>query len=314
MNSPRWCEVTCHCSPDAADMVSDFLVELSGTGVCTDNRQVDTFSVDDLDSPATTVITAYFPADDSLVAHVDNVTAYLRNLAIAHPSWSLPAPTVTEIRDEEWAHAWKVHFKPFRVGTRLLVKPTWEEFSPSADDLVLEIDPGMAFGTGSHETTKLCLETIEGICQQTNAFAPLTYPAPASCLDVGTGSGILGIGAVKLGIGQAVGIDIDPEAITVAAENAELNGVAALFAVSTTPLREISGCFDVVVANILAEELVKMAPLLAERTAPGGFLILSGILTEREPLVIAGFAPLGLSLLPPSREGEWSCLVYQQGL
>ena len=310
--SDSWAEVACHAPAAAVDILSSFLVELSGAGVCTENRQVDTFSVDGLDDGREATIRAYFPADDTLHIQVERVTAHLAELAAANPGWSFAAPEVTLVRQEEWAHSWKKYFKPFRVGERLVVKPTWEEYEAGEGDLILEIDPGMAFGTGSHETTKLCLETIEGICQRTGEFAALAYAAPTSCLDVGTGSGILGIGAIKLGIPSVVGIDIDPEAVAVAVDNAVVNGVAGEMTVSTTPLERIDCTFDMVVANILAEELVRMATLLVERTAPGGFLILSGILTEKEPLVSAGFAPFRLSQLPPSREGEWSCLVYHR--
>jgi ribosomal protein L11 methyltransferase len=305
-----WAEVTCHAPPAAVDLLSTYLVELSGVGVCTGNREVDTFSLDGLDDGGEAVINSYFPDDDTLSLQVERITAYLEELAAANPGWSFAPPQVTLVRQEEWANSWKEYFKPFRVGERLVVKPTWEVYEVRDGDLILEIDPGMAFGTGSHETTKLCLEAMEGIFGRSGEFAGLTYLAPASCLDVGTGSGILGIGALKLGISSVVGIDIDPEAVKVAAENAALNGVADRMTVSTTPLERVAGTFPLVVANILAEDLARMASLLEERVAPGGFLILSGILTVKEPLVMEGFSPFDLTLLPAARDGEWSCLVY----
>ncbi len=305
-----WAEVTCLAPAAAVDLLSSYLVELSGAGVCTENRQVDTFSVEGLDDGREATISAYFPADDTLPLQVARVSAQLEELAAANSDWFFPPPVVTLVRQEEWAHSWKEHFKPFRVGERLVVKPTWEEYAAREGDLILEIDPGMAFGTGSHETTKLCLEAIEGICRGTGAFAGGNYPPPVSCLDVGCGSGILGIGALRLGFHWVVGIDIDPEAVTVAQENAELNGVADKMTLSTLPLEQVEGTFGVVVANILAEELVRMASHLVQRIAPGGFLLLSGILTEKEPLVFAGFSRFALQPLAPAREGEWSCLVY----
>ena len=305
-------EVTCRAPAAAVDLLAAFLVELSGAGVCTENRQVDTFSVDGLDDGRDAAIRAYFPADDSLHLQLERISAHLAALAAANPGWSFPPPEVTVISQEEWAHSWKEHFKPLRVGERLVIKPTWEEYPAGEGDLILEIDPGMAFGTGSHETTRLCLEAIEGITRHAGPCAGLAYAAPGSCLDVGTGSGILAIGALLLGLPTAVGIDIDPEAVAVAAENAGLNGVADRLTLATTPLEQIDGTFSVVVANILAEELVRMAPLLVARVTPGGFLILSGILTGKEGLVTDGFAPFDLVPLPPAREGEWSCLVYRR--
>ena len=309
-----WAEVTCHAPAAAVDLLSSYLVELSGVGVCTENREVDTFTLEGLDDGREATVKAYFPSDNTLPRQVEQVTAYLAELSEANPDWSFPAPEVTLVRQEEWAHSWKEYFKPFRVGERLVVKPTWEAYEAREGDLILEIDPGMAFGTGSHETTKLCLEAIEGICQHTGEFADLSYPSPAKCLDVGTGSGILGIGAIKLGIPLVVAFDIDPEAVVVAADNGALNGVVGKMTVTTTPLAQIEGLYEVVVANILAEELVRMGTHLVARTTPGGFLILSGILTEKEPLVNTGFASFDLIPLTPAREGEWSCLVYRRGI
>ena len=307
-----YAEVTCRAPAAAVELLSSFLVELSGAGVCTENREVDTFSVEGLDDGRDAAIRAYFPANETLPLQVERIACYLAKLTAANPGWSFPPPEVTLISQEEWADSWKEYFKPFRVGERLVIKPTWEEYATREGDQVLEIDPGMAFGTGSHETTKLCLETIEGICRRGGVFAGREYQAPVTCLDVGTGSGILGIGAVRLGIASVTAIDIDPEAVAVAVTNADLNGVTDRMAISTTPLEQVAGTFGVVVANILAEELVRMAPHLVERVAPGGFLILSGILTEKEPLVVDGFTPFGLHLLPPTRDGEWSCLVYRR--
>ena len=310
--STSWAEITCRAPSSEADLISDYLVTLSGTGVCTENRKVDTFSTDGLDDTEEVLIKAYFPEDDNLTLQVQQISSFLEQLTADGSGRVYPSPEVAIIRQEEWADTWKEYFKPFRVGRQLVIKPTWEEYPAGADDLILEIDPGMAFGTGSHETTKLCLEAIEGICHRSGPFAAMNYPTPVSCIDVGTGSGILGIGALKLGIESAVAIDIDPGAVTVAEENASLNGVSSRMTISATPLENIAGTFSVVVANILAEDLARMAPSLAGKISSGGFLILSGILTEKEPLVSAGFAPFDLSPLPPVREGEWSCLVYRR--
>ena len=213
---------------------------------------------------------------------------------------------MTVIRQEEWADSWKEHFKPFRVGERLVIKPTWESFAASDRDIILEIDPGMAFGTGTHATTKLCLEAIEGICRRTGPFAHLAVSSPTACLDVGTGSGILGIGAIKLGIPTVVGIDIDPEAVTVARDNAVQNGVAGAVALSTTPLERIPGTYRRGGCQHPGRGTGQTGIPPRQRTAAGGFLILSGILTEKEPLVVDGLCPLrpGSALAGPRRGVE----------
>jgi ribosomal protein L11 methyltransferase len=199
-----------------------------------------------------------------------------------------------------------------KIGEGIVVKPTWEPYEPSSGEIIIDIDPGMAFGTGTHATTKLCLESISSIFKRKAPYAAANQPVRV--LDVGTGSGILAIAAVKLGAYEVVGVDIDPEAVVVALENASLNRVETNLHLSTTPLGQISGTFDIVVANILAEELVRLAPQLVAKVSPGGCLLLSGILLERESLVLDGFASSGLQLLATAHEGDWSCISYIRSL
>jgi len=192
------------------------------------------------------------------------------------------------------------------------VKPTWEEYAKNDDDIVLELDPGMAFGTGTHPSTRLCMEILEKIFFHEGDYRDTSSNDQLNVLDVGTGSGILAITAAKLGAVQVTAIDIDPQAVTVALENIVMNGVDNQVTVSDNPLGKITGRYDIVLANILAEELVKMAPELIKRMSPGGFLILSGILTEKEDIVVQGFSTRETSLAEISREAEWSCLTYRR--
>jgi ribosomal protein L11 methyltransferase len=222
------------------------------------------------------------------------------------------APGVSFIREEDWANTWKEHFKPSRIGTRLVIKPTWEDFAAQPDDIIIELDPGMAFGTGTHPTTRLCLESMERIFFHDPPFDTGERSRPAAVLDVGTGSGVLSIAAAKLGAGRVVALDIDPTAVAVAEQNLAQNRIGSSVFMSTEPLENISGTFDIVLANILAEELVRLGKELFDRVGPHGFLILSGILTEKEELVRTGFAPFALALREITREAEWSCLTYQR--
>ncbi|BDV41260.1 ribosomal protein L11 methyltransferase [Geotalea uraniireducens] len=299
-----WAEVTCETPAPLVDLLADFLVELSGNGVSIDNQNLDTFSLDGIAESPTTTVRAYFAVDDQLDENVAAVQRFLNDHRHLAGEFELPPPMVAIIKEEDWATGWRQHFSPSRIGRHFVIKPTWEPFSPLADDLVIELDPGMAFGTGTHPTTKLCLEALESIflSQRTAGETP-------AVLDVGTGSGILAIAAAKLGAAPVIGTDIDPDAIAVARENCTLNDVTV--ALSTTPLQEIAEHFTVVLANILAEDLVRMATELAAKVAPGGFLVLSGILLERERFVMDGFSTTGLSLRATTREGEWSCLIYQ---
>jgi ribosomal protein L11 methyltransferase len=164
----------------------------------------------------------------------------------------------------------------------------------------------MAFGTGTHSTTRLCLEAVE------KYIAKKPESGSLRVLDVGCGSGVLGIAAALLGADRVVALDIDPVAVTVSNENVVANGVSSVVAVSTTPVEALEDVFELVVANILAEALVQMNSVLSARVTAGGILILSGILTEREEFVIAGFASHPLELLEVTHHDEWCCIVYRK--
>jgi ribosomal protein L11 methyltransferase len=184
--------------------------------------------------------------------------------------------SLEEVAEQDWVRLTQSQFDPIRISERLWIVPSWH-VAPDPAAINLELDPGLAFGTGSHPTTRLCLEWLE------------TQITPgATVLDYGCGSGILAIAAKKLGAGETVGVDIDPAALTAAADNAARNQVELRLAPSSAPLDQ---CFDVVVANILTNPLMLLAPLLTSRLAPGGKLALSGVLETQAAQVIAAYAP-----------------------
>jgi ribosomal protein L11 methyltransferase len=213
--------------------------------------------------------------------------------------------------EEDWANNWKQHFPPLRIGKRFVIKPTWEDFAPQPADILIELDPGLAFGTGTQPTTRMCLEMLEGIIYGDPPFLPPVAVETQTLLDVGTGSGILSIAAAKCGVTGINAIDIDQRAVSVTAENLALNQVARYVSVSDTPLDCVTGTFGIVVANIIAEELVKLSLQLVEKVIPGGHLILSGILAEREDFVRTGFSPYPVDLVTVRRDEEWCCLCYR---
>ena len=305
-----WAEVACTVPTAMADELADFLVELSGNGVSVENRAVDTFSLDTIEETATKTVKAYLANDGALTDKLAAIDRYLGENGPRHAGFVPLAPQVTVIGEEDWANGWKQHFHPSRIGRRVVIKPTWEKFTPREGDIVIELDPGLAFGTGTHATTRMCLDVMEGIFFRDPPFDATVHPHPQAVLDVGTGSGILSIAAAKFGAPRVIAIDIDERAVTVAQENLALNRESGV-EVSTTPLARVAGSYEIVLANILAEELVRLADQLVARVAAGGFLILSGILTEREEFVRAGFAPFPLVLVATRREEEWSCLCYQ---
>ena len=203
--------------------------------------------------------------------------------------------------DKDWNEVWKAHFSPIEISPRLWVCPSWRlgETPPSAKVLVL--DPGMAFGTGTHATTSLCMFALDG---------HLSEQAGVSVLDVGTGSGILAIAAKLLGAGRVVGTDVDPTAIRVAEENAALNKVE--LQLSTASLDAVEGPFDIVVANIMAQTLIDLAAPLARQVAPSGQLFLSGILDFQPDDVAQAFVAQGLVERERRTQGEWVLLRFHR--
>lgn len=210
------------------------------------------------------------------------------------------------VSDADWANSWKQYFHTVRLGRRLVIRPSWEAYDPDPGDVLLSIDPGMAFGSGTHATTRLCLGALD------EAVRP-----GQRLLDLGCGSGILMIAGVLLGAEHAVGMDIDPVAVRTASENAALNGIQPdrLTVTVGDPLQNPAcvplpdGGYDIITANIVADVLIGMRPLLARALRQGGLLIASGIIDEREEEVIRAFADAGLSTLSARREEGWVCLL-----
>lgn len=201
--------------------------------------------------------------------------------------------------DSLWKDKWKEYFKPAKVGKRIVVKPTWEEYQAKDGELVVEIDPGMAFGTGTHETTSLCLKLMED------------YLMPGEkVLDVGCGSGILSVGAAVLGAGQTLAVDIDPEAVRVSLENVELNGCGSTVKVQQGDLVEgIDFKANVVVANLMADLVMMLSEHVTKHMLPGGIYISSGILVEKEEQVAAAIRKCGFEIKEIREDGMWCAIA-----
>lgn len=204
--------------------------------------------------------------------------------------------------DSEWLYKWQEHFKPTRIGEHIVVKPSWEEYDAGADDIVIEMDPGMAFGSGLHETTTLCIKALEKILSDEKTGMKV--------LDVGTGTGILAIAAMKLGASECLGIDIDEDAVTVARENIERNGLGERISALEGDLMEgVRFDADIIVANLMADLVIRLAPAAADQLKPGGIFISSGILDIKEEAVSEAVRAAGFEITEIGSDGEWRAIT-----
>jgi ribosomal protein L11 methyltransferase len=303
----RWKSITVETRREAVDALSHFFTEHGALGMAYDERLFgpDGDPADPLPPPdEVTRLTAYFPWETDLHAVKRDFLDFLPVLARSFGADPGAFVSAAEITDFGWAEKWKEHFKPRRIGRRITVKPSWETYSPAPGEIVLTIDPGQAFGTGTHETTQMCLRLLEDVFD--------AAPAPRRVLDIGTGTGILGIAAARLDASFTLGIDVDPKGVEVAGENARNNGVEDRFQAATTPLSCVEGRYDLILANVLAEILVDLKQEIADRLEPVGTLILSGILTEKSDWVVKEYGDVGFTLAGKKEEDQWAALLLRR--
>lgn len=313
----NWLEVSLTVNGELAEAVADVLARFAPNGVTTE-QAVDFVNDEDEGTPVGPItVRAYLRADEKLEETRRKLEESLYYLGMIQ---TLPAPVFTSVEDQNWMEAWKVHYQPIPVGKRLIIVPTWLE-SPDANRVTIKIDPGMAFGTGTHPTTQLCLELIEEYFDHGLGTIERESPAfahrPSSVIDVGCGSGILSIAALKLGADFALGVDIDEASVKASRENASANGILAnQFEIGQGSVTEVlSTCFQIrnaqlVLANILAPIIIRLFNMgLAELVAPGGVLILSGILADKAEGVISSAEAHGLKLAEKRQVGDWVALL-----
>ncbi len=245
-------------------------------------------------------VRAYLPLEDDVASKRRQIEEALWHLAQIAP---IPEPTFRIVAESDWANAWKEHYHVVHLGDRFVVKPTWREYEARPGEIVMELDPGMAFGTGLHPTTKMCLVAIEKYAQ------PEMFT-----LDLGTGSGILAIGAALLGVKSIVGIDNDPLAVKVAAENAALNRVTAQIAVELGSLAEAAQrVYDLIIVNILARVIIGMCEDgLGRVVRSGGLAIFAGLIDTQEYGVREALQSQGLTVIDRLQEKDWVCLIARK--
>ena len=276
----KWTEITVITSQEAKEAVTDILYRAGATGVVIVDAtpvsladDVEDYSPTPLpDIPLEEVrVTAYLSVEQALPAIIDGVRLEVAALADFALDPGRGEVILAEVEDEDWATAWKQYYKPVAIGPRIIIKPSWEELDFASDKVIVELDPGMAFGTGTHSTTVMCLEYLQEYDVENKRV-----------LDLGCGSGILSIAAAKLGAKEVLALDYDPVAVKVAEENAQHNNIQAVVTVRQSNLLAMAqGEYDVVVANIIARIIIEAVPAVMAHLAPGGIFIASGIIQEK---------------------------------
>lgn len=313
----NWLEISVETDGEAAEAVAQLFGQHGQGGVAVEvPADCLEHELPALPPPTRVIVKTYLPLDgaaDQVRQRLEEGLWHLRQL------YPIPEPVVRSLREEDWAEAWKRHYHRQRIGQRTVIVPAWEEYAPLPGEVVLRLEPGMAFGTGLHPTTRLCLQALE------------THLVPGcTVLDVGTGSGVLAIAAARQGAQAVLALDADPLAVAVARENVARNDVAAIVTVrhgslpggEAVPLHFVAqgpldllavGQFDLILVNILAPVIAGMAPALAARLAPGGRLIAAGLIDSQEAEVTQAFQAHGLQVIERAQENDWVLLVAQGG-
>ena len=302
-----WLEIAVSVEEGLADAVADMFADMRTGGVVIEDPAVikqhaarhhpDEWGIPEQEYlREKTRIKAYLPADEELERRLAKIRRLLAGMGVETET-QLETKTV---REEDWATAWQAYYKPVRVGQKLVIKPSWETFPAGGQDIVIEMDPGMAFGSGTHETTAMCLELLE------------KHLTPgAAVFDVGAGTGILAIAAAKLGAGEVSATDNDPVACRVALDNVLRNRVEDKVRVMRGDLLEplAASRADLIVANVIADVIITLTPQVVRFLAPGGLFIASGIIEGRRDSVAAVFEECGFTLREQLRQGNWVALA-----
>jgi len=285
-----WWEISVTLSPVLAEAVSEIFLLYVPQGVVVDlgDREPGT--------PAT--VRAYLLVDEGTLTDKRELLASLRRFSQAYLT---PAPVVTVIQDQDWTADWRETIPVLHLGQRIAIKPSWRSYRSAADEIMLEVDPGAAFGTGMHPTTQLCVEVLE------RRLKP-----DMRVLDLGTGTGILALVAAKLGAADVLALDCDPNAVTVARRNAEVNDVAHIVRAYLGSLPEVQGTYDIVLVNIFASTIIQMLEFgLINHIRPHGICVASGILTEQTKAVSSAMNAQGMRLVALCEREGWAALVAE---
>lgn len=297
MASTQWLEVSMSVDGEAAEAVAEVMQRYGYQGVAIEQEDIPAETWDDgeAQAPQRLTLRAYIPVD----GQVEELRAKLEaSLGYMNMMYPMPKPAYRMVDEADWAEAWKAHYHPVRIGNRLFIRPLWVEVETNPGDVVIALDPGMAFGTGTHPTTQLCLEALDAV----------TQPG-VQALDLGCGSGILAIAAAKLGAAHVLAVDIDAIAVESTRKNAEQNDAVEKITAQQGSLEEALASgqqFDLLAANILARVIIQMCDFhLGDLLKPGGIGVFSGIINEQADDVEAALRKTGLTPYTRRVMGDW---------
>ena len=303
--SEKWLKIEITAPLELIDALSNFLEETGAQGVFSESL-LPPGAADLPESDGVEVIQAFFPADIRSEKRIYAVRKYLKSLEEIFPEVAAPTLTTEIISDPDWGEQWKKYFKPIRVCKNIVVKPTWERYTPASRDIVVEIDPGMAFGTGQHASTRMCMEAVEDIILKDRSVKEWKV------LDVGCGTGILGITAAKMGAEDVICVDNDPKATEIAAQNAVINAVDNRLHILNKDAAQITEPRNLIIANLTAKLLLKLHAQLVRLLLPDGYLIISGLIETDIPSIEENFIIAPLEAQNMLTEKEWVCYVLKK--
>ena len=307
----KWTEVQVSTSSENEDIVSDILYDTGAMGLLIEDprdiielsKRVDDWdfidaSLLDMDSEAV-IIKAYFPETQDVAEIITIIKRKVETGPVLLGDSPLGQVIVSQVDEKDWAESWKKYYKPKRIGKNIVIKPSWEDFHSLPNDLVIELDPGMAFGTGTHETTIMCVEALESYVR-----------TDSTVFDIGCGSGVLGIVAAKLGAKKVIGVDLDEVSVRVSNENIKINNVEHIMEIRKGNLLEvINSKANIIVSNIIAEIIAKMTQDISGFLEDGGIFITSGIIIEKIYMVEEALIENGFKILEVKKMNSWACII-----
>jgi ribosomal protein L11 methyltransferase len=306
----KWMEVKVITKSEALEPVTGIFYDLNITGVSIEDpndildREQGPLTWDFADinifeyGKEAAVVKGYF----SNIENIDNIIQHFNKKLIELKEIGFDIGEgkiiVNKVYEEDWANNWKQYYKPTKIGHNIVIKPVWEQYAEGPDEVIIKIDPGMAFGTGTHETTRMCVEALEKYVNR-----------DAVVFDIGTGSGILAITAAKLNAKKVIGVDLDPVAVDSAKENVQLNDINNIEIVYGNLMDVIKGKANIIVANILAEIIILLSDDIKKFLLPNGYFITSGIIKDKKQQVVDKLKENGLDIINVETLGEWVCIV-----